>query len=45
MTQERLNNVMILNGHKERPDALDLMAVAKDFLQASDRRRDFFGSF
>ena len=33
---------MILNGHKERPDALDLMAVTKDFSQASDRRRDFF---
>ena len=45
MTQERLNNVMILNGHKERADELDLMAVAKDFSQANDRRRNFFGSF
>ena len=45
MTQERLNNVMILHGHKERADELDLMAVAKDFLQANDRRRNFFGSF
>ena len=30
---------------KERTDALDLMAVAKDFSQANDRRRDFFDSF
>ena len=42
MTQERLNNVMILNGHNDRTDALDLTAVAKDFSQANDRRRNFF---
>ena len=33
---------MILNGHKERTDALDLMAVVKDFSQTNDRRRNFF---
>ena len=43
MTQERLNNVMMLNG--ERADVLDLMAVVKDFSQANDRQRNFFGSF
>ena len=39
MTQERLNNVMIVNGHKERTHALDFVAVAKDFTQTNDRPR------
>ena len=39
--QSMINNVMMLNGHKERADVLDLMAVAKDFSQANDRRRIF----
>ena len=30
---------------KKRADELDLMAVAKDFSQANDRRRNLFGSF
>ena len=45
MTQKRLNNIMIMHCHKDRVDALDLITVAKTFIDANDRRQKFVGSF
>ena len=44
MTQERLNNCMILTVHKEETDQLELLDIAKDFA-FSDHRKYIFGSF
>ena len=41
MTQERLNNCMILSVHKEETDQLELLDIAKDFA-FSDHRKDIF---
>ena len=43
MTEERLNNVMILHVHKDETDALDLREIAQFFVSANSRRTDFFG--
>jgi len=45
MTQKRLNNIMLMHCHRDRVDALDLITVAKTFIDANDRRQKFFGSF
>jgi hypothetical protein len=45
MTQERLNNLMVLHIHKNRTDALDLKQVANEFSVSRERRRCVFGSF
>ena len=45
MSQQRLNNLMILHTHKERTDALDLTQCLKDFTLGSDHRTDLFGRF
>lgn len=45
MTQKRLNHVILLHTHKERVDVLDLLAIAKEFVSANDRRRSYFGHF
>ena len=45
MTQQRLNCTMLLHVHKDRCDQLDLIAVAKMFISANERRKTFFGSF
>ena len=44
MTQQRLNNLMVLHVHKSHTDDLDLVAVANDFIDGSDPRKSFFGS-
>jgi hypothetical protein len=43
MSQERLNNLMILHIHQDLTDLLDLEAVARDFVSLNDSRRDLFG--
>ena len=43
MTEERLNNVMLLHVHKDEMDALDLRGIAKSFVSTNTRRMDFFG--
>ena len=43
MSQERLNNLMILQIHQDLTDLFDLEAVARDFVSLSDSRRDLFG--
>lgn len=45
MTQRRLNHIILLHTHKERVDVLDLLAIAKEFVLANDRRRSYFGHF
>ena len=45
MTQERLNNLLILHVHKERTDSLDLKEVANDFISNSEHRTGIFGHF
>ena len=45
MTEKRYNNLMMLNIHKERTDEIDLIKIAKDFVQRNDRRLKFFGKF
>ena len=45
MTQSRLNNLMVLHVHKERTDCLDIVAVANDFVSASEHRSSIFGTF
>ena len=38
MGQERLNNLMILNAHKEITDSLDLDAIANEFIVNTEHR-------
>ena len=45
MTQERLNNLLILHVHKERTDSLDVKEVANDFISNSEHRTGIFGHF
>ncbi|CAG2203109.1 unnamed protein product [Mytilus edulis] len=44
MTQSRLNNLMVLNVHKEKTDHLNLVAVAREFV-FKENRRNIFGQF
>ena len=39
MTQEKLNNVVLLHCHKEKTDAIDLHLVMKDFATANEHRK------
>ena len=45
MTQQRLNHCMILHVHREETDKLNLIEVAKEFVEKNDRRKQFFGQF
>ena len=45
MTQQRLNNAMLLHIHKEATDELDLVAVACSLAQSNDRRCKYYGSY
>lgn len=45
MGQVRLNNIMVLHVHKELTDKLNLVDVANDFVQGSEHRLSFFGTF
>ena len=45
MTQQRLNNLMILHIHKEHTDSLDIMKVANEFIGRNERRVHIFGKF
>ena len=47
MTQERLNNIMLMHCHRDKTDALDLTAVANDFKEATEQRiiRHFLAAF
>ena len=45
MTQQRLNNLMILHVHKEQTDGLILKDVANEFVGNSQHRKNIFGKF
>ena len=45
MTQQRLNNLMVLHVHKDLTDSLDLKAVDIEFIGNSEHRLKMFGSF
>ena len=45
MTQERLNNLMVLHVHKEHLDGLELERVAHEFVSGREGRLKVFGSF
>ena len=45
MGQSCLNRVMLLNIYKEKLDALDLKAVANEFVRGSEHQLRFFGNF
>lgn len=45
MSQDRLNNLMVLHVHKEKTDALELVAVANEFVASRERRQSVFGKF
>ena len=44
MSQQRLNNIMLLNVRKDLTDGLDLPTIARQFVGANERRRHFFGT-
>ena len=44
MSQQRLNSIMLLNVHKDLTDGLALPTVARQFVDANERRRHFFGT-
>ena len=44
MTQEKLNNVMLLHIYKELTDETNLEEIAQSLSTANDRRINFFGS-
>ena len=43
MLPTRFNSVSILNFHKDRTDKLDLIKIAKAFVQSDDNRMRIFG--
>ena len=45
MSQQRLNNLMLLHVHRDLTDTLDLSAVANDFIGDSEHRLKIFGTF
>ena len=45
MTQTRLNNVLVLHGHKNLTDQLCLIEVGNDFVKGSSHREALFGTF
>ena len=44
MSQQLLNNTMLLNVHKDLTDGSDLPTIARQFVDANERRRHFFGT-
>lgn len=45
MTEQRLNNCMLLHVHKTFTDNLDLREIAKEFISANEDRQRYFGHF
>ena len=45
MTEQRLTNCFLLHVHKSLTDELDLTTVAKEFIDQTDERRKYFGTF
>ena len=45
MSEERLNNCMLLHIHKDITDKLNLQEVARDFVSLHEERKRHFGTF
>ena len=45
MTEQRLNNCMLLHVHKDLTDSLDMVAVAKEFVARFDRKKKLLIEF
>ena len=45
MTQLRLNNLMILNVHREALDKMDLKEIGNDFISIKESRNRFLLNF
>ena len=45
MTQQRFNNVAILNAHKTRTNVLRLVSAANEFVGRNDNSKRNFGTF
>ena len=45
MTQERLNNILVLHVHNDLTDNLNLTEVANEFVMSSEFRLTLFGKF
>ena len=45
MTQQRINNLLLLHGHKNRTDNLNMQKIAEEFFGGNSRRRIFWGHF
>ena len=43
MTQQRLNNLLVLHVHKDITDNLKLKDIAKEFVGESEHRQNIFG--
>ena len=43
MTQERLNNILILHCYKSRTDTININQIASSFINANERRVHFLG--
>ena len=45
MSEQGLNNCMLLHIHKDLTDACDMEQVARDFISVNSERRNYFGRF
>ena len=45
MGQQRLNNMMLLHIHKDLTDDIDNIKIAQEFVNANERRMNYFGTF
>ena len=45
MSQERLDNLMLLNVNAEKTDELDLLKVGREFVTGKEGRFRVFGNF
>jgi len=45
MTEQHLNNILLLHAHKEMTDALNLTEIARLFVSSNAQRVEFFGNF
>ena len=45
MSQEKLNNLIVLHVHKDMTDSLDLRSICKEFVGDSEHRHRVFGTF
>ena len=45
MSEQRLNNCLLLHIHKDITDSCDMEKVAKDFIAVNTERRNYFGVF